>query len=226
MTPEIRERKPLQKLKIFMLIKDLSAQKRKFFLGLAIKRAKPGSGSSLTLLQKRTWSYPVNSLQSVLKSAPFVVVGGVATRLYMPERMTLDIGILIKANDKNLIYQDLINAQAKKIGELSIAGSQWQLSDNTALDVLEAEDDWVDAALSKPNYSPDKMPVIALPYLVLMKLSASRTQDLADVESDVRLSLGERFVRGAASHRPLFTHSNGRFRQFDRIRKIRNRYLS
>lgn len=164
-----------------MLIKDLSAQKRKFFLGLAIKRAKPGSGSSLTFLQKRTWSYPVNSLQSVLKSAPFVVVGGVATRLYMPERMTLDIDILIKANDKNLIYQDLINAQAKKIGELSIAGSQWQLSDNTALDVLEAEDDWVDAALSKPNYSPDKMPVIALPYLVLMKLSASRTQDLADV---------------------------------------------
>ncbi|MCL1491741.1 MAG: hypothetical protein M1G31_13465 [Pseudanabaena sp. Salubria-1] len=164
-----------------MLIKDLSAQKRKFFLGLAIKRAKPGSGSSLTFLQKRTWSYPVNSLQSVLKSAPFVVVGGVATRLYMPERMTLDIDILIKANDKNLIYQDLINAQAKKIGELSIAGSQWQLSDNTALDVLEAEDDWVDAALSKPNYSPDKIPVIALPYLVLMKLSASRTQDLADV---------------------------------------------
>ena len=47
--------------------------------------------------------------------------------------------------------------------------------------MLEAEDDWVDAALSKPNYSPDKMPVIALPYLVLMKLSASRTQDLADV---------------------------------------------
>ena len=164
-----------------MLIKDLSAQKRKFFLGLAIKRAKPGSGSSLTFLQKRTWSYPVNSLQSVLKSAPFVVVGGVATRLYMPERMTLDIDILIKANNKNLIYQDLINAQAKKIGELSIAGSQWQLSDNTALDVLEAEDDWVDAALSKPNYSPDKMPVIALPYLVLMKLSASRPQDLADV---------------------------------------------
>ena len=107
-----------------MLIKDLSAQKRKFFLGLAIKRAKPGSRSSLTFLQKRTWSYPVNSLQSVLKSAPFVVVGGVATRLYMPERMTLDIYILIKANDRNLIYQDLINAQAEKIGELSIAGSQ------------------------------------------------------------------------------------------------------
>jgi hypothetical protein len=164
-----------------MLIKDLSAQKRKFFLGLAIKRAKPGSGSSLTFLQKRTWSYPVNDLRSILKSAPFVVAGDVATRLYMPERMTLDIDILIKANDKNLIYQDLINAQAKKIGELSIAGSQWQLSDNTALDVLEVEGNWVDAALSKPNYSPDELPVIALPYLVLMKLSASRPQDLADV---------------------------------------------
>lgn len=124
-----------------------------------------------------------------LKSAPFVVVDDVATRLYMPERMTLDIDILIKANDKNLIYQDLINAQAKRIGDLSIAGSQWQLSDNTALDVLEVEDDWVDAALSKPNYSPDALPV-ALAGDV-MKLSASRTQDLADISRMLGLATEE-----------------------------------
>lgn len=164
-----------------MLIQDVFAQKRKLLLSLAKKRAKPGTGSSIAFLQTRTWSFFVSSLQLILKSAPFAIVGGVATRLYMPERMTLDIDILIKAEDKALIYRDLEQAKAQKLCDLSIAGSQWQLADHTLLDVLEAEDDWVDLALAQPNYSPDGLPIIALPYLVLMKLSASRTQDLADI---------------------------------------------
>jgi hypothetical protein len=64
---------------------------------------------------------------------------------------------------------------------LSISGSQWQLADNTSLDVLEGEDEWVKEAVLNPNYAPDGLPIIDLPYLVLMKLSASRTQDLADI---------------------------------------------
>jgi hypothetical protein len=174
-----------------MLIQDLSAQKRRFFLTLARKRVKSGSGSSLKFLHRRTWTYPVSDLNSILKQASFVVVGGVATRMYMPERMTLDLDILISAEDSELIYQDLKNAQAKKIADLSIAGSQWQLSDNTSLDVLEGEDDWVKEAIAHPNYAPDGLPIIALPYLVLMKLSASRTQDLADVSKMLGLAKQE-----------------------------------
>ncbi|KKI98965.1 hypothetical protein [Prochlorothrix hollandica] len=164
-----------------MLIQDRSAQKRKLLLSLATKRAKPGSGTALAFLQQRTWSFPVSSLQLILHSAPFVVIGGVATRLYMPERMTLDLDILVKTSDRALIYQDLEKANGKKISDLSIAGSRWQLADETLLKVLEADDDWVEIALAQPNYSPDRLPIIALPYLVLMKLSAGRTQDLADI---------------------------------------------
>jgi hypothetical protein len=164
-----------------MLIQDLSSQKRKTFLSLVKKRVQPGSGSSLTFLHKRTWSYSVSNLNLILKQAPFVIVGGVATRLYMPERMTLDLDILIKAEDAKKIYQDLENAGGKKIGILNIPGSQWQLSDNTSLDVLEGNDEWVAEAVSNPTYAPDGLPIIDLPYLILMKLSASRTQDLADV---------------------------------------------
>jgi hypothetical protein len=164
-----------------MLIQDLSSQKRKTFLSLVKKRVQPGSGSSLSFLHKRTWSYCVSNLNLILKKAPFVIVGGVATRLYMPERMTLDLAILIKAEDARKIYQDLEIAGGQKIGKLNIPGSQWQLPDNSSLKVLEADDEWVTEAVSKPNYAPDGLPIIDLSYLILMKLSASRTQDLADV---------------------------------------------
>jgi hypothetical protein len=163
------------------MIQDLSAQKRHFFLSLVKKRVKPGSGSGSVFVHQRTWSYPVNNLNLIIKQAPFVVVGGVATRLYMPERMTLDLDILINTEDAELIYQDLEKAAGKKVGNLSIPGSQWQLADNTSLDVLEGEDEWVKEAVLNPNYAPDGLPIIDLPYLVLMKLAASRTQDLADV---------------------------------------------
>ena len=164
-----------------MLVQDLSAAKRRAFLNLVKKRVKPGTGSSLNFLSQRTWHHPVTNLSNILKQAPFVVVGGIATRLYMPERMTLDLDILIQAQDSHLIYQDLESASAQRKGDLSIPGSQWELADKTLLDVLEGDDPWVEDAIANPNYAPDGLPVIKLPYLVLMKLSVSRTQDLADV---------------------------------------------
>jgi hypothetical protein len=187
-----------------MLTKDLSAQKRKDFLTLVKKRIKSGSGSSVEFLHQRTWINPVSDLKSIIKQAPFVVVGGIATRLYMPERMTLDLDILIKAQDSSLIYEDLENAESKKIADLNILGSQWQLADGTSLDVLEGEDEWVPKAIANPNYSPDGLPIIALPYLILMKIAASRTQDLADVSR----------MLGMASDNEL-----------EKVRKVINTYL-
>lgn len=164
-----------------MLIKDLSSQKRKYFLNLVKKRVKPGSGSSLKFLQQFTWNHSVTNLNVIIKQASFVVVGGVATRLYMPERMTLDLDILVKSQDVALIYQDLAAANSIKIGELSIPGSQWKLTDGTSVDILEGADEWVEDAIANPNYAPDGLPIIDLPYLILMKLASSRTQDLADI---------------------------------------------
>ncbi len=164
-----------------MLISDRSLLKRKHFLALVKKRVKAGSGSSLSFLSQRNWSLPVTNIREIIDPCPFVIIGGVATRLYMPERATLDLDILIKASDTAKVYQKLQQAGSQKIADLSISGTQWLLSDQTFLDVLEGDDDWIEEALSTPNYSPDGLPVIALPYLVLMKLSASRTQDLADI---------------------------------------------
>ena len=49
----------------------------------------------------------MNNLNLILKQAPFLITGDIATRMYMPERMTLDLDILIKAEDAELIYQNL-----------------------------------------------------------------------------------------------------------------------
>jgi len=163
------------------LIADPHAQKRKQFINLVMKYVKKGSGSSMEFLNSRSWAYAVTNLNDIIKQVDFVIVGGVATRLYMPERMTLDLDILVRIKDAQLLYEDLEKANGQKIGDLSIAGTQWRLEDGTSLDVLEFEGDWVTAAISSPNYAPDGLPVVDLPYLVLMKLIAGRSQDIADI---------------------------------------------
>ena len=41
-----------------------------------------------------------------LVSGPFLVVGGVATRLYAPERMTDDLDVLVAMNEAEVFYED------------------------------------------------------------------------------------------------------------------------
>lgn len=185
-------------------IDDPQATKRRYFLNLVQKRVQPGTGSGNAFLDRRTWTYSVTNLNEIIKQAPFVIVGGVATRLYMPERMTLDLDILVKSEDSSLVYEDLEKAGCQKNGELSIPGSQWTLPDGTSLDVLENGDFWVKAAIAHPNYTPDRLPVIDLHYLVLMKLLAGRTQDLADIS---------RMLGGATGT------------QLDRVKQIIAQYL-
>ena len=164
------------------LLTDQNLETRKVLLLLAKKRVKAGSGSSLAFLNKRTWSLAVTDIRKLIPSSiPFVVVGGVATRLYMPERMTLDLDIVIAANQSARAYRQLQELGAIKVSDLSIPGSQWNLPDGTSLDILEIDEPWLEAALRSPNYAPDGLPIIDLPYLILMKLNASRSQDLADI---------------------------------------------
>ena len=43
--------------------------------------------------------HPWPDLRELLGGLDWVIVGGVATRAYMPERMTNDLDILIRASD-------------------------------------------------------------------------------------------------------------------------------
>src|SRR5687767_8476568 len=133
-----------------MPVKDRTVL-RKSIIALALKRARPGSGSHPTFIRERTSSYRGMDLQRVILRAPFVVVGAVATRLYMPERATLDVDILIKSQDTAEVSADLEAAGAERIGDLAIGGSTWRLPDGTLLDVLESDAPWVQRALESPQ---------------------------------------------------------------------------
>ena len=49
------------------------------------------------------------------------------------------------------------------------------------IDLIALRADWLEEALNKPRMGPDGQPYIDLPWLVLLKLAASRSQDLADL---------------------------------------------
>lgn len=157
------------------------AEKRKFFIEVVKRRARPGSGSAHAFLQLRTAMYRVPNLQAIIQQTRFVIVGGVATRLYMPERMTQDVVILVLEQDATLLYQELRQAGCVLMSTLSVGGTNWRLPDGGMLDVLVSDEPWVPEALQTPAYTESGQPVIDLPYLVVMKLQSGRAQDIADI---------------------------------------------
>ena len=97
-------------------------------------------------------------------------------RLYAPERTTLDLDVLIAADTAERFYEELRQAGSRHMGLLTIPGSHWLLPDGVPLDVLEADEPWVRVALADPAIAPDGLPVIRLPYLILMKLRSGGVQ--------------------------------------------------
>jgi len=157
------------------------AERRAQYIALAQRRVRPGSGSSTATLRRRTLVQPLFDLRQVIRKTRFLLVGGLATRYYMPERTTLDTAILVLAGDQEAVEQELTAAGCQKLGLLAIGGSTWTLPDGTTLDVVISDAPWAQEAIERPLQTTDGIPVIALPYLVLMKLVAGRSQDIADI---------------------------------------------
>jgi hypothetical protein len=133
--------------------------------------------------------------------APYVIVGAVATSLYMPRRETRDIDILIQRKDSGRVVRALREAHFTQTGDLSIGGSSWLGPSGEELDVLESDEEWVSEALAHPRFAPSGEPVAALPYLVLLKLKSSRPIDYGDLQrmlgqaDDVALDEVRRVIR-------------------------------
>ena len=127
---------------------------------------------------------PIPDLQHILAPVPWALVGGLALRAYIPERMTLDIAILVHERDAEATRAALLNAGYHMTGLLNIGGFSVQTDDPAAppIDVLTRADPWLDTALAQPVADPAGYPVLGRPYLILLKLQAGRTQDLADVQ--------------------------------------------
>jgi hypothetical protein len=156
---------------------------RKTLISIARRRQKPGTGSSRAFLIARTATMIWPDLSSVFADLPWAVVGAVATRLYMPERMTRDLDVAVYAADASQAHRRLKVAGWTQTGQLHIGGTSWRGPDGAELDLIEASGDWWPDALRQAQTNRDLqgLPILPLSYLVLMKFQAGRVNDIADI---------------------------------------------
>lgn len=138
---------------------------------------------------------PWPDLRPVLHEIPWCVVGGVATRAYMPERATKDLGILVRANDGEVVRGRLEAAGYCHVSSLTIPGFLMQSPEGIEVDVILGKYPWLDEALAHPFEDAAGYPVLDLPYLALMKIAVSRAQDVADLSRMLGLASEEELAR-------------------------------
>jgi len=156
---------------------------RRLLIDIARRRQKPGAGSSRQFLLARTTEMTWPDLTDILDDVAWAVVGAVATRLYMPERMTKELDVAVAATNASAVVVKLQDAGWKQAGSLTVGGTHWIARDGTAIDVLEGHAAWWPEALAtaQSNRDAQGLPILPLPYLVLMKFQAGRVNDLADI---------------------------------------------
>ena len=122
-------------------------------------------------------------LTAILHPLPWAVVGAVATRLYMPERATRDLDVVVTVADVPEVRRRLTAAGFIEQDRLAIGGASWRTPDGEPIDVIEGQDPWWWEALTEARTNRDTqgLPILPLPYLVLMKVRSGRVQDIADV---------------------------------------------
>lgn len=98
----------------------------------------------------------------------------------MPERATADLDILVPAEEAPEVHRRLLEAGFTAGAALAIGGRSYVSPDGVPVDVIASDAPWTREALAHVRQDPQGLPVLALPYLVLMKVQAGRTQDLAD----------------------------------------------
>ena len=161
--------------------KMLTREARRRYLAMSERLVKPGSGTHPSVARERTFQYGAPALARHLGDVAYVVVGGLATRLYMQERMTLDADVLVAPSSAAEAETALAKTSCAKIGALAIGGSAWRLPDGSTLDLIVLREPWAEEAVACPVAGEDGLRYIALPFLVLMKLASGRIQDLADI---------------------------------------------
>ncbi len=124
---------------------------------------------------------PWPDLRPILKGIPWALIGGIATRAYMAERVTKDMDIIVHERYGETAVKKLQEAGYRIVSALAIPGYLMVAPDGTELDVIIGRYRWLNDALEHPKQDPAGYPVVAMPYLVILKMAAQRPQDWADV---------------------------------------------
>jgi hypothetical protein len=86
------------------------------------RRVRPGTGSSIEFMQRRTAMNPWPDLRPILQGIDWAIIGGVATRAYMPERMTKALDIFVHRDDGDAAVAKLEKAGYRKSSRLAVPG--------------------------------------------------------------------------------------------------------
>lgn len=91
-------------------------------LDMVRRRQKPGTGSAHEFLRRRTAVIGWPDLREILKGLGWIIVGDVATRAYMAERMTQDLDILVREADGPEVIARLQKAGYTVVSRLAVPG--------------------------------------------------------------------------------------------------------
>jgi len=171
------------------------ARRRRIIIDMCRRRIRPGTGSSHEFLRRRTAMKFWPDLRLILQNVRWVIVGGVATRAYMPERETRDLDLLVHHLDSDDAVDCLEAAEYIRLSRLAVPGYLFRSPDGVEVDVIFGEYAWIDEALRHPHHDPAGYPVLDLPYLILMKAEASRAQDLGDLSRMLGLASDQELQR-------------------------------
>lgn len=125
-------------------------------------------------------------LAAELSPFEYAVAGGLAVGVYAPERATQDLDLVIVTSKG--IEEKFLKLGYTLKGKLAIGGMIWEMTDGREIDLLDISDrPWAKIALNEAQFHRFiGFPVLPLPYLILMKLEASRMQDVADISRLVK----------------------------------------
>lgn len=117
----------------------------------------------------------------------FIIIGGAATFLHGYHRTTEDVDIIIKRND----FDKLKNLPIGYIREISKGTfRRWKLTDTNSLyiEILVEGDKFKNSVIPSFSSIDNRDHLIDLMDLINLKLSAGRTQDLADIEGLIKVN--------------------------------------
>ena len=125
--------------------------------------------------------HPWPDLRSILQGIDWALIGGVATRAYMPERVTKDMDVLVHEADGDEVITRLTKAGYKVVTPLAVPGYLLVSPEGVELDVIFGKYRWLKQAFAHVQSDPAGYPVASLPFLVLLKMEANRGRDLSDL---------------------------------------------
>jgi hypothetical protein len=166
---------------------ETARERRRFYLERGLRKAPIGAGSDLATLMQLERSTLFVTMESLLGDIPAAVVGGVATRAYSPERATQDIDVLVGHGQYLEAVRRLEALGWRRLRDLAfpntmlgLYGSAWS-KDARMLDLMATPQPWAEEALAQEAFDQTGLRIVALPYLVLMKLDSARGIDQGDL---------------------------------------------